>query len=180
MNNINSWNEAQKRIAQLQKAITEQQRQLKEIESHTVEFVDNPKNPINHKEVIGDTDIIYIPTGADRKQYPMKKEDLDKHFDEAHMPLYFTNEHSCMLFNSIFTVLKDMLKFKTMFDDDGNIKPTKQNPLYFVYLDTDVNKFRCNRTDCMCTTTVYFSTQEIAENCAIWLNYKYGLGDYSK
>ena len=138
MNNINSWNEAQKRIAQLQKAITEQQRQLKEIESHTVEFVDNPKNPINHKEVIGDTDIIYIPTGADRKQYPMKKEDLDRHFDEAHMPLYFTNEHSCMLFNSIFTVLKDMLKFKTRIYDTGDMWGRKTR------LSHVIDKFKLN------------------------------------
>ena len=180
MNNINSWNEAQKRIAQLQKAITEQQRQLKEIESHTVEFVDNPKNPINQKEVIGDTDIIYIPTEADRKQYPMKKEDLDRHFDNTHMPIYFTNEHSCMMFNSIFTVLKDMLKFKTMFDDDGNIRPNHTNRLCYVYFDTDENEFTWGDSNKECVTTVYFSSDEVAKNCAIWLNYKYGLGVYSK
>lgn len=180
MNNIESWNEAQKRIAQLQKAIAEQQRQLKEIESHTVEFVDNPKNPINQKEVIGDTDIIYVPTEADRKHYPMKKEDLDRHFDNTHMPIYFTNEHSCMMFNSIFPVLKDMLKFKITFDDDGIIKPTVNNKLYYVYLDTEINEFVWGVSSNECVTTIYFSSDEVAKNCAIWLNYKYGLGNYSK
>lgn len=180
MANLTSWHEAKQKMESLQRTMTECQRQLKEIEGHVAEFVDNPQNPINVPENITDTSILYIPTLSDRKHYPMKKEDLDRHFDEVHMPIYFTNEHSCFLFDSILTVLMDMLKFKAMYDDDGNIRPTNNNALYTVYLDTESNIFVAtganNKT---MYNTVYFSNQEIANNCAIWLNYKYSLGKYS-
>ena len=181
MANLTSWNDAKKRIETLQKSITEQQRQLKEIESHIAEFVDNPQNPINEKKTIGPTEILYIPTLSDRKHYPMKKEDLDRHFDDIHMPIYFTDEHSCFLFDSIITVLMDMLKFKAMYDDNGNIKPTRVQPLYTIYLNTETNMF-VSTESCIFSmyNTVYFSSQELADNCAIWLNYKYELGPYAK
>ena len=135
MANLTSWQEAKQKMESLQRTMTECQRQLKEIEGHVAEFVDNPQNPINIPEKITDTTILYIPTLSDRKHYPMKKEDLDRHFDEIHMPIYFTNEHSCYLFDNILTVLMDMLKFKAMYDDDGNIRPTTAQPLHTVYLN---------------------------------------------
>ena len=180
MNNIQSWKQAQERMNQLQKAIAEQQRQLKEIESHTVEFVDNPKNIINQVKPIGQTDILYVPTEADRKYYQMKKEDMDRHFDNTHMPIFFTDENSCQIFNSMFNIIKDLIKFKVTFDNNGNMKPSKTNKLCYVYLDSETNTFTIGTTDKEVLTTIYFSNFEIANNCAIWMNYKYGLGSYSK
>lgn len=76
MANLTSWHEAKQKMESLQRTMTECQRQLKEIEGHVAEFVDNPQNPINVQENITDTSILYIPTLSDRKHYPMKKKTL--------------------------------------------------------------------------------------------------------
>ena len=176
--NLKSWNDAQSKMNALQKSITECQRQLNEIQAHTLEFVDNPKNIINRPATIPNGNNIYIPVNNERKHYNMKLDDLKRHFDDHHLPLYFTDEQSCCIFDSVFPILNDLIKFKTTFDISGDMRVSKSNPVYYVYLNNDVDEFKFNKTENEQCSTIYFSSAEIAENCCIWLNYKYGKGNY--
>ena len=178
--NIKSLNEADKRIAELQAQIASAQTQIKELQTRSSNFVDNPNNSLNKEVVLSRGSVLYIPTNDSKRHYSMKLEDIAKHFHQYHYPIYFHNEVECSIFDSLSTLLFDLIKFKNKYDSSTDMNPTKANPVYLVYLDTDVNKFVYTKTSNMAIPTIYFGSMEVAENCCTWLNYRYGLGDYKK
>lgn len=177
--NIKSLNDAENRIAELKRQISAYETQIKELETRSVKFVDNPSNVINKEITLSKANTIYIPTNDKNRHYSMKVEDLDKHFDQFHYPLYFHSEIACSIFDSIFPLINDLIKFKNYYDMTTDMTPTKANPVYLVYMDTNENVFKYRKVDSEGIPTIYFGTEEIAENCCTWLNYKYRLGNYS-
>ena len=61
------------------------------------------------------------------------------------------------------------------------MNPSKANPVYSIAFDNVNNKFFYKLCENIYSPVdVYFSTEEIAEQCCIWMNYKYGTGKYRK
>lgn len=175
---IESWNEALNEIQNLQNTINENQRKIKEIESHTTEYVDNPRNIINKDIQVSDSAMVYVPVLNDRRHYTIKLEELKRHFDDFHLPLFYNDEQSVFAFDSVIVFLNDLIRFKNTYDFSGIVKPSVTNPAYYVYLDTKNNVFQFDQTSNRQMTTIYFSTLEIAKKCCTWLNYKYKKGPY--
>ncbi len=178
---IKSLNDAQKRIADLKRQISDWETQVKELEHRYPEFVDNPAHPLNRPFTLNKNSVLYLPTLDKNRHFPMKFEDLCKHFDQYHYPLYFTDEESCSIFDSIFPILSDLIAFKVRYDSGANMVPSRANPVYCVYLDTESNPntFRYDLTENRAFPMVYFSSEAIANNCCTWLNYKYKMGNYA-
>lgn len=178
--NIKSLTEAEARIAELKRQMSACETQIKELQSRSSTFVDNPNHILNKEISLSKSSVMYIPTNDKNRHYSMKVEDMDKHFDHIHYPLYFHDEVSCSIFDSIFPILNDLIKFKVMYDPSTNINPSISNPVYLVYLDTHENIFKNKLVKVECVPTIYFGSEEIANNCCTWLNYKYSLGQYNK
>lgn len=178
--NIKSLAEAQAKMTEIQNRMLDYDNQIKELQHRSLTFVDNPVNPINREVTPTDSSVLYLPTLDKNRHFSMKYSDLCKYFDKYHIPLYFDNEESCSIFDSLFPVLKDLIKFKVIYDSGANMTPSKTNAVFMVYLDTQTNQFVYKQTMYEALPTVYFSNQEIANNCCIWMNYKYKLGNYSK
>ena len=179
--NIKSLYDADARIKELETEATKLRNQINELSHRCTEFVDNPRHYINKEVQITPQTVMYIPTMDKNRHFAIKVGDMDKHFDKFHYPTYFLNEQSCCIFDSIFPYLNDLIKFKTAFDASGNMNPSKANPVYHIIFDVAANKFFSRVCDVIYSPVdVYFSTKEIADQCCIWMNYKYGLGEYSK
>lgn len=180
--NIKSLYNAQKRIADLKKQMADCETQIKELEHRYPEFVDNPNNSLNKPYTLAKTSVLYFPTLDKNRHFAMKFEDLCKHFDQYHYPLYFTDEESCAVFDSIFPLLSDLIAFKVKYDSGRNMVPSTANPVFMVYMDTTKapNVFTNKEVKTEALPLVYFSSQEIANQCCTWLNYKYKLGNYTK
>ena len=178
--NIVSLKDAEAKISELKNQIANYETQIKELQSRSLTFVDNPNHILNKEISLAKSNVMYIPTNDKNRHYSMKVEDMDKHFDPIHYPLYFHDEVSCSVFDSIFPILNDLIKFKTLYDPSTNINPSASNPVYLVYLNTTTNVFETELVKDKCVPTVYFGYKDIAENCCTWLNYKYGLGKYHK
>lgn len=176
---IKSLADAQKKISELQKQVLDYETQIKELQHRGLSFVDNPANPINRPFTPKDESVLYIPTLDKNRHFGMKFSDLCRYFDKYHLPVYFDNEEACSIFDSVFPVLNDLIKFKVMFDSGTPITPSGKSPAFIIKLDQKANKFTYYETLDF-YTSVYFSSLEIAENCCTWLNYKYGFGSYSK
>ena len=177
---IKSLNDANTKIQELQNKIKSAELEIKELQSRSSDFVDNPNNILNKQLGLSKTSTLYIPTNDSKRHYGMKLEDLAKHFDQFHYPIYFHNEIECSIFDSLTPLLFDLIKFKNIYDVTTDMNPTKSNPVYLVYRDTDLNKFVYTKTTNMSVPTIYFGSMEVAEKCCTWLNYKYKLGPYAK
>lgn len=179
--NIKSLSEAQTKIAELKQQIADKETQLKELQNRYPEFVDNPAHILNKPFIPKKDSVLYIPTLDSNRHYAMKFEDLSRNFDQYHYPLYFTDEESCTVFDKIFNVLKDLIKFKVMYEpsDIGTV-PNTNYPKWEVYLDSTTNTFMKKQVTNEVLPCVYFANIDIANNCCIWLNYKYGLGVYKR
>lgn len=176
---IKSLAKAVEKITELQKMMSDYDTQVKELQHRSLSFVDNPANPINREFTPTDNSVLYIPTLDKNRHFSMKYSDLSRYFDKFHIPLYFDNEEACSIFDSIFPILSDLIKFKVVFDSGTNMTPSPSNPVCGVYLDQTTESFqvKTNITN-EAVPTIYFSSPEIARNCCIWLDYKYKLGAY--
>lgn len=178
--NIKSLAEAQAKITEIQNRMLDYDNQIKELNHRSLTFVDNPANPINREFTPVDNSVLYIPTLDKNRHFSMKYSDITKYFDKYHIPVYFDNEEACSIFDSVFSLLRDLIKFKVIYDSGTNMTPSNTNPVFMVYLDTQTNQFVSKQTMYEALPTVYFSSAEIASNCCIWLNFKYKLGSYHK
>lgn len=86
----------------------------------------------------------------------------------------FKSEYMAKLFAEKTQFIADCLFFKQMYDADYEPDFTNDKPKYGVAID-DNGKFRCycvGRLGWRHNSEVYFSSEEIAQNCAEWLNLK--------
>ena len=175
---IQSLHDAQLQIAELKKQIAERETQMKELQNRYPSFVDNPSNNLNKPVTINKETVLYFPTLDKNRHFGMKFEDVCKHFDQYHYPLYFTDEESCSIFDSIFPVLGDLIKFKVTYESGANTVPSRGNSVYSVYFNVENNRFEFESNTDKVLPIIYFNSIEVAKNCCTWLNYKYNVGIY--
>lgn len=175
---ITSSKQAEQKIAVLKQQIAILDTQMKELQNRYPEFVDTPNHPLNKPFIPKKDSILYIPTLDKNRHYAMKFEDMSRNFDQYHYPVYFTNEESCALFDRTFELLNDLIKFKTMYEPSETSTPNSRNVMWVVYYNPETMQFQKRSVGTEVSTTIYFKNEEIAENCCIWLNYKYKFGDY--
>lgn len=71
--------------------------------------------------------------------------------------------------------IADMLHFKYLYDNDYEPDwDSDDEQKFFVYYNNETKKFDSNyRSTCSSIESVYFSTWQLAEMCADWLNKKH-------
>lgn len=173
---IKSKKEAEQRIEELKNQQNDINKQILELQSRLPDFVDSPHNIINKKQVITNDSNIYVPTESERKHYPMKYGDLLRHHDEQHLPLFFTNELSCAIFDESYDMFKHLLKFKMQYDSSPTNRLDGHTTLYHVVFSVLEDKFKIATENTLQSPTVYFHSKEVAEQCVIWMNYIYKKG----
>ena len=178
--NISSMKEAQQTIEGLKKLIMMKETEMKELQNRYPTFVDNPSNNLNKEVVLRKESVLYFPTLDKNRHFAMKFDDVNKLVDQFHIPVYFTEEESCSIFDRLFPVINDLIKFKVTFESGKFIQPSPNNEMYEVYLDSVTNSFKYDKTTNRVQPTIYFISEDVAKNCCIWLNYKYGYGEYRK
>ena len=177
---ITSSKQAEQKIAELKQQIATLDTQMKELQNRYPEFVDTPNHPLNKPFIPKKDSVLYIPTLDKNRHYAMKFEDMSRNFDQYHYPVYFTNEESCALFDRTFELLNDLIKFKVMYEPSETSMPSLRNMMWVVAYDTEEQKFITYTVNSQIQTTIYFKDANVAENCCIWLNYKYKFGDYKR
>lgn len=95
----------------------------------------------------------------------------------------FPNVYFAREFNIKTQLIADCLYFKWVYDRE--YVPNWQNNInimdkYSVAYDTEENRYVYTRWVSLDYGTVYFSTEQIAEKCAEWLNYIYKKGKYAE
>lgn len=111
-----------------------------------------------------------------------------------HNITYDTTDTTCYNFNSNFTfptygfaemfrekaqLITDCISFKWMYDRDYVPVWTGKRNSCITY-DVRNKQYTVDTSSCFDDNSIYFSTQDVAEKCAEWLNYKYKKGEYSE
>ena len=98
---------------------------------------------------------------------------------KIHRRLFPTRE-SAESFQSKTQFLADCQYFKDLYDCDYNPDWSDYNWKYYVVYDPVSSRYGWEVESYVDCGTTYFSTEEIADKCAEWLNYIYKKGTYAE
>lgn len=173
---INSMKSADKALADINQRLLELETQKKELTAALPNFVDNPKHMINQTRVIPADCPIHIPVVSETGHISMEYRRLKGIMNsEVNLPIFFEVEGECNTFLNVFKYLKDIIKFKhvyePIFSEDAD---------YYITFDRNKNEFVCHTgiKSEHNPTVVYFLDETICKNCCLWLNYRYKCGEY--